>query len=55
MIRLEKLAQHADIYLLAQQIADNAAVLPHAEAEQLADQFVAFDRRRQLTNRPNCG
>lgn len=36
--------QHADIYLLSQQIADNAAVLPHAEAEQLADQFLAFDR-----------
>ncbi len=36
--------QHADIYLLAQQIADNAAALPHAEAEQLAAQFVAFDR-----------
>ncbi len=35
--------QHADLYLLAQEIAENAGLLPNSEAEQLADQFVAFD------------
>ncbi len=35
--------QHADIYLLAQQIADNASTLPDTQAEQLANQFIAFD------------
>lgn len=35
--------QHSDLYLMAQQVADTAAALQPAEADQLAEQFIAFD------------